>query len=913
MKRWLLPLLLSLTLFAVACPAHAAVVSGGTEYLWYTEDGEKTRNDNGEVTGFGGQKFFLSNDGGVSYTQLPEFQETSCQSWTDYDVRVSALENGGLRIEGRSVYGEGEAPYTLHWDYSAARLAELLAKAEPNPVQVLADNGEVTVGLRLVSDFENGQEIFVPNYSALRQKNWETQLVWSTDGETWGLCEYPEELTVSRYSMDAWWDNGAFYLRENSSLPNGYTSADGRLWTAIKLLPISSDLVLTADWGRYHFEVVMPKDESNDWYDEVYLMDQNTRDVGVLLPHMGEGIRTNGIGVNEFTAVAGPNGTVVLTVSNWAGSTFSLDYPISSLDWCLENLSAPFRDKTQPAQLVSDGTVSLAKVAEHCRDNNAYRREGELLRNDGSGWRKVETPFSCVFKLLPYNGKTFMALDTATGRQRLYASADGLNWAEVDTLRPPSMDESKAWGYADYTFFWTGDRYYVGMKAGEYRHGMMGMGGGQWYGKNTLVWFLDENFEIISSHDFGRLVEQVGYLDGIYYADVADQEGSSDHEVHNNALTEAYTLYRSADGITWEALPKEYRELNVAEEKSLRGNYYVPDILLAPEGGSLKGNLPTGDPDKPLRTAAQVDGWRFVLDKESWEGGAVACAMKNASNSTYLIELNEAIKANWIIPGEITATRREDGKIEVTVTDLSTSSMKCSVVYTPEELDGMPVTEMGYRVREWETDASIPSVADVNIVDMANGERELVYRSEATDGKFMWYESVPWSNSIRLLPFSGKDFMVLDLADGKLWRSEDAQTWREATGDFLALSRGYETVEYRLLWTGKNYLACCYLDNGKAGDEKRVSGEVSKVFLLDEDLNVISSHDFGRGIERLGIWKGVFYAEVGPESWDERGRYGVITTGGQASANTLWRSTDGVNWEKTDIIQVRECLRELGA
>lgn len=226
-KRRFLTALFALTLCACVTPARAAVVSGGTEYLWYTEDGDKTWNDNGEVVGFDGQKFFLSNDGGDSYTQLPEFQETSHQSWTDYDVRVSAWEDGGLRIEGRSVYDEGNAPYTLHWDYSAARLAELLVKAEPNPVKVLADNGKEAVGIRLVSDFENGQELFVPNYSAQQQKNWETQMVWSADGETWGHCEYPEELTVSWYNMDAWWDNGAFYLLILAAMSRWWASGTG--------------------------------------------------------------------------------------------------------------------------------------------------------------------------------------------------------------------------------------------------------------------------------------------------------------------------------------------------------------------------------------------------------------------------------------------------------------------------------------------------------------------------------------------------------------------------------------------------------------------------------------------------------------------------------------------------------------
>ena len=909
-KRWFVTAFFALALCAGVASAQAAVVSGGVEYLWYTEAGEKTRGDNWEVTSFGGQKFFLSADGGVSYAQLPEFQETSRQSWTEYDVRISALDGGGLRIEGRSAYGEAGTPYTLHWDYSADRLAAHLAKAEPNPAKELADNGTVRVGMRTVYDYADGEEAQHPIASINYHRGYEEQLVWSVDGKTWSPCQYPEELHIS-YRMDAWWGGDAFYLRESKSARNGYTSADGVHWTAVKLLPVPSDLVLTTDWGRYHFEVVKPRDDPNDWYNEVYLMERDSRDMGVLLPHMGEGIRTGGIGVNEFTAMAGPNDTVVLTVSNGVGGVFSLDYPISSLDWCLENLSAPFREQTEPAALVSNGTVSLAKVAEHYRDNNAYRQEGELLRNDGTGWRKVEPPFSCVFELLPYNGKTFMALDTATGRQRLYASPDGLSWREVDVLRPQELDGSTEFGYADYTFLWTGESYYVRMKTGERRHGIMGMGGGQWYGKNTQIWLLDEDFNVVSSHDFGRLVERVGYAGGTYYAEVAKKEGTSDHQV--SGYSTANTIYRSTDGRTWTALPKEYLEINALPEKRIdEYNDDIPDVLYEPVGGSLKGNFPTGDPGKPLRTVAQVEGWRFVLDRRSWEGGAEACLLKNASDSVSLRELNQAIQDSWVVPGEITAARRGDGKIEVTVTDLSTPTMKCSVAYTPEELDGMPVTEMGYRV-PWEADAGKPGVADLTLVEMANGERELVYRSEATQGKFMWYGEVPWSNSIRLLPFSGKDFMVLDLADGKLWRSEDAHTWTEATGDFLTLSQGWDRVEYCLYWMGKNYLACCYLDNGKEGDERQVSREVSKVFLLDEDLNVVSSHDFGRGVERLGLRDGVCYADVGEKRWDERGRYGSISFGGGTEpSHSLWRSVDGTNWEKTDIVQVRECLRGLG-
>lgn len=66
-------------------------------------------------------------------------------------------------------------------------------------------------------------------------------------------------------------------------------------------------------------------------------------------------------------------------------------------------------------------------------------------------------------------------------------------------------------------------------------------------------------------------------------------------------------------------------------------------------------------------------------------------------------------------------------------------------------------------------------------------------------------------------------------------------------------------------------------------------------------------------MERIGFRDGVCYADVSEKRWDERERYGTFHFSGEKeSDHTLWRSADGVNWEKTDIVQVRECLRELG-
>ena len=99
-KRQLVTALFALLLCALTCPAKAAVESGGVSYLWYTQDGRQTW-ENGQVVAFSGERFFLSADGGATYAEFPEFQAASRQGWTDYDVRVTALDAGGLRVEAR--------------------------------------------------------------------------------------------------------------------------------------------------------------------------------------------------------------------------------------------------------------------------------------------------------------------------------------------------------------------------------------------------------------------------------------------------------------------------------------------------------------------------------------------------------------------------------------------------------------------------------------------------------------------------------------------------------------------------------------------------------------------------------------------------------------------------------------------
>lgn len=932
-KRWFVTALLALTLCVCSAPALAAVESGGVKYLWYTEDGDKTRGDNWEVTSFGGQKFFLSNDGGVSYTQLPEFQETSRQNWTEYDVRVSPLEGGGLRIEGRSAYGEAGTPYTLHWDYSADQLAAHLAGAEPNPVKELVNNGTVRVGRRTVYDYADGDETQHPVASINYHRGYENQLVWSTDGEHWSLCQYPEDFTYS-YNMEGWWD-GTFYLRKDNYLPDGYTSPDGVSWSYLEELPIISKLCLTADCGKYHFEVVLPNG-SNGWYNEVYLMEGNERDRGVLLPHMGEGIRARGLGVNGLTAVPGPNDTVTLTVSGYDSASghdgsFSLDYPISSLDWCLENLSKPFRETTQFAAEVSYGGLTLAKVAEHHRNANSYEQEGELIRNDGTGWKKVEnTPFSCVFRLLPFNGKTFLIEDNATGRHRLYASADGLAWTEVTALRPQDM-EGYVKDYVKYAMTWTGNGYLACREAGSYGN----RAGGKLYEGNTSVYLLDENFALVNTYDFGRNVQAVGFQDGVYYAQVSESEGiqwrgsyNVSHDENGNTVYDTEpgyynqyapaTLYRSTDGKTWERT----------------GMLQIQDALRENEGGVAA--IGTAKREVGPEGAADLGNFHFYLDYEEVPidqrnpAGRRPTVMVTSENGYGgpVPGAGEAIQNAWITPGLLSVRLDEAGQVELTIQDLFGGGMKAVVSCGTGELDEITASggDRWYEVydnKATHSNETWLTLHEVSGSGYTRGEdRELIwsrvggdeaytYGSNVLDctlGLLRLTRDVPWSGRILLLPYNGKTFLIYDRNSGEFYASENGLEWKKAEVDWINshrdfLSGGREgSLGYSFVWTGDRYLVSCDLHTlNEEKWEYEYHPDNTKALLLDEDFQLVGSYDFGRPVEAVGFLDGVYYARLSSSSENT-----------VQNAIELYRSTDGVNWEKTEALYLRDGLTPVG-
>lgn len=857
-KRWFLTSLFALMLCACAASANAAVVSGGTEYVWY----------NGE------EGLYISADQGGSYGVLPELENARKRTGLSYVISVlpNAANDGGLSVKGRDIWS---TEYTWFRDYSAQEIAAALKNAVSIPVEVFATNGTVTVGSRYVMDEGNddptqpgtlGTNLLTGAYAGDR-------IVYSTDGVTWLPAEGEEKLN---WLGSIWWDGEAFRSSD------GGFSADGIHWTKTEEERSDPTFSLACTLGPYRFEYA--ENDAGEW--GVYLMDRVSPDTGVLLPHMAEAAKANWVNIGKLRAWYGPNDTVILAaydVYRRENMMVSIDYPISSLDWCLENLKTQFRHFSLRAEKwEGDEYISLALVERG--------HERELLRC-GDGWQWAAPPFHDVQRIYPYNGKTFVVRSDG----KLYASEDGLSW---ECLEGRGLGDE--WDRREYAFAWAGDRYISCRRTVEYSSGRAGTWGEKYDPACTRVSFLNEKFETIGAYDFGRQVKAVGYLDGTYYAQVSDSAGVSTIDYREDAPS---TLYRSADGKSWEKLPDIYIDYE--------------DIMISTKGGSGVGNRPTGDANKPQRSIARLDRWRFVLDEYfAWDDEKNVredhptyrvCLMgDSAADWVELPHLGEAIKAQGVAPWELLAAYNPDGTVEVKVTDKNDANKYISISYPTSSLDWVKENLMGINGRElpqysgtnndaWDIESKY-GVADLIAVELANGESEIVYRSKATGGQWKWCDSAPWSGFVALLPFSGKDFFVLDKTDGKVYLSADGVSWREATGNWIVRNQAHNYWEYAFAWTGEHYLGVCMLADDIAGDGQKVVGhrewarESYEVACLDENLNSIRIANFDEYefTTAVGYRDGVYYVQL--------------------QNGLLFHGPDGRGWMETDVVQVRDAL-----
>ena len=217
----------------------------------------------------------------------------------------------------------------------------------------------------------------------------------------------------------------------------------------------------------------------------------------------------------------------------------------------------------------------------------------------------------------------------------------------------------------------------------------------------------------------------------------------------------------------------------------------------------------------------------------------------------------------------------------------------------------------------WEDVCVLPNGTEVTTFPLANVERELVYRNESTGGEYQYYENAPWSGNIKLLPFSGKALMLY--SNSALYLTEDGVNWRKADSEWLRERIGWNIFPYSFVWTGEKYLVGFQPFGGWGKGTSYLVEDMGKCFFLDENLNDLSEHDFTeydpggvgwkrRNVEKVGYVDGTYYAQLSGAIQGCRNDGVWYTEDGEP---VLYCSMDGVNWEQTDIFQVRECLMPL--
>ena len=205
MKRWVLTTLFALAICACAASARAAVVSGGTEYVWYTDMGRGYYNENNQFVSNEGQQLYLSADQGGSYAVLPGLGEAQKRTGLTYAITVlpNAANDGGLSVKARDTWSN---EYTWFRDYSAQEVAAALKNAVSTPVEVFATNGTVTVGTRYVKDWSNDDPTQPNSYGGNHGSGGYNgdRIVYSTDGMTWLPADQEKgEYACLLYTSDA--------------------------------------------------------------------------------------------------------------------------------------------------------------------------------------------------------------------------------------------------------------------------------------------------------------------------------------------------------------------------------------------------------------------------------------------------------------------------------------------------------------------------------------------------------------------------------------------------------------------------------------------------------------------------------------------------------------------------------------
>lgn len=640
-------------------------------------------------------------------------------------------------------------------------------------------------------------------------------------------------------------------------------------------------LPLAADLAPYHFELMWGEEETSTRW-AVYLMDETSGDTGVLLPHMEEAIAQQGVSPGRLTARYNAAGDLVtlsvLDQYQGEGLMASIDYPVSSLDWCLANLRRQIRQPVVEAQMPTEDGFNIYLSARYYTYISPYDPHSCPLMRQNWGeedpsWKQVEAFRGKPVRVLPYNGKTFVVLERST--MTPWSSPDGLEW----TPHPELATEGD---YASLAFLWTGENYLMCQKAGTGRHGMFGMSGGDWDSRNTQVRLLDENFRVIGGHEFGRLVEAVGWCNHTYYAKVSNSTGYRDGFPGDPGVFDASlgsTLYRSVDGgKTWGET--DYLDV-MAGMTDLSESAWNVCWLNGRDAERTNVRL----------SRAQAGNYRFL-----YEGGEVYLLTVSETDGVLLPHMGQALREKNLLGGNLSAEAVAPDLIRVMVAD---GEQAVSLDYPTSSLDWVAQNLSTPGIRKPINEATKPGQIDLALLPLGDG-RELVYRSAATEGRYQLVPDAPWGLHASLLPWNGKTFTVVDQDTLTLYASEDGLNWKKVDSDWA------DAGQYAFLWTGDRYLAIrCWEEllggSGRYGPHWNQRHD-DKVYFLDEDFRVMgqrsleeipeAEHVTYREVMGIGFHNGVYYLRL----WD----YGDV----------ILRSADGEHWTLTDLPELMASLIE---
>lgn len=384
------------------------------------------------------------------------------------------------------------------------------------------------------------------------------------------------------------------------------------------------------------------------------------------------------------------------------------------------------------------------------------------------------------------------------------------------------------------------------------------------------------------------------------------------------------TLLYSTDGVNWRVGETPADFAGAYRGYWAKGQFWLcPDQLSRPNYRSADGVHWTGVKPEEETVGyaigmADLGGYHFELDMEG------ALFVSRSSNEGYAVEIpaiREAQAKNYAVYTQVQAYYTAPETVTLEICDnydkdgakkftasYSESSLEWCLDNLPSGHDRMNLLE-NTQYQDWVYLGTYPLAGPWGLAGAAN--RVLVQYHNGAGWERV--KDVPWGPNFELLPYNGKTFLVHDKADHTLYASEDGGSWRSLRTTFLYPEQvdTWTYDDYSFVWTGTEYITSRRVARGRHSIMGSAGGDwaspyCSKVSFCDENFNETYSYDFGRQVEGVGYWNGVYCAQVSEDP-------GIIDQDRNGeTASMLYLSTDKVSWERTDLLGLMQSLRANG-